>query len=89
MKNILLKVWNHVKQNTGALLWSLWFGFCFWNLGNLLVKISNNQEAKLKAARQETADLREKINNHLIAEGFYNKPAKEVLPVMKDFGIGL
>ena len=61
MKNILLKVWNHVKQNAGALLWSLWFGFCFWNLGNLLVKISNNQEAKLKAARQETADL---VNRH-------------------------
>ena len=60
-----------------------------YNIGNLLVKVNNNQEAKLQAARQETADLRDKINNHLIAEGFYNKPAKEVLPVMKEFGIGL
>ena len=89
MKNILLKVWNHVKQNAGSIFWAVWVGFAVYNIGNLLVKVNNNQEAKLKAARQETADLREKINNHLIAEGFYNKPAKEVLPVMKDFGIGL
>lgn len=89
MKNILLKVWNHVKQNYSAIFWSLWVGFAVYNIGNLLVKVNNNQEAKLQAAHQETADLREKINNHLIAEGFYNKPAKEVLPVMKEFGIGL
>jgi len=89
MKNILLKVWNHVKQNYSAIFWSLWAGFAVYNIGNLLVKVNNNQEAKLQAARQETADLRDKINNHLIAEGFYNKPAKEVLPVMKEFGIGL
>ena len=89
MKNILLKVWNHVKQNSSAIFWSLWVGFAVYNIGNLLVKVNNNQEAKLQAARQETADLRDKINNHLIAEGFYNKPAKEVLPVMKEFGIGL
>lgn len=89
MKNILLTVWNHVKKNAGSLFWALWAGFALWNLGNLFIKINHNEEAKLKAARQETADLREKINNHLIAEGFYNKPAKEVLPVMKDFGIGL
>jgi hypothetical protein len=54
-----------------------------------LININHSEEAKLKAARQETAELREKINNHLIAEGFYNKPAKDVLPVMKEFGIGL
>jgi hypothetical protein len=89
MKNILLKVWNHVKQNYSAIFWSLWVGFAVYNIGNLLVKVNNNQEAKLQAARQETADFRDKINNHLIAEGFYNKPAKEVLPVMKEFGIGL
>ena len=89
MKNILLKVWNHVKQNYSAIFWSLWVGFAVYNIGNLLVKVNNNQESKLQAARQETADLRDKINNHLIAEGFYNKPAKEVLPVMKEFGIGL
>ena len=89
MKNILLKVWNHVKQNYSAIFWPLWVGFAVYNIGNLLVKVNNNQEAKLQAARQETADLRDKINNHLIAEGFYNKPAKEVLPVMKEFGIGL
>jgi hypothetical protein len=89
MKNILLKVWNHVKQNYSAIFWSLWVGFAVYNIGNLLVKVNNNQEAKLQAARQETADLRDKINNHLIAEGFYNKPAKEVLPTMKEFGIGL
>jgi ribosomal protein S8 len=58
-------------------------------LSNVLISINNEQEAKLKAARQETVELREKINNHLIAEGFYNKPAKEVLPIMKEFGIQL
>ena len=89
MKNILLKVWNHVKQNSSAIFWSLWAGFCVWNFGNLLININHSEEAKLKAARQENAELREKINNHLIAEGFYNKPAKDVLPVMKEFGIGL
>jgi hypothetical protein len=89
MKNILLKVWNHVKQNASSIFWAVWVGFAVYNIAHILIKANDNQEAKLKAARQETADLREKINNHLIAEGFYNKPAKEVLPVMKDFGIGL
>ena len=89
MKNILLKVWNHVKQNAGSIFWAVWAGFCVWNFGNLLLKINQKEEAQIKAAQQETIELREKINNHLIAEGFYNKPAKEVLPVMKEFGIEL
>jgi hypothetical protein len=67
----------------------VWFGFSTYNLSGAIVRSVEKNEAKLQAAHQETADLREKINNHLIAEGFYNKPAKEVLPVMKEFGIGL
>ena len=67
----------------------MWFGVSTYNITNIVIKANDRQEAQLKAARQETAELREKINNHLIAEGFYNKPAKDVLPVMKEFGIGL
>lgn len=89
MKNIALAVWNHLKKNSSMYLWSLWIGFGVWNLTSLCVKIGERQSAELRAARQETAELRDKINNHLVAEGFYNKPAKEVLPVMKEFGIEL
>ncbi len=89
MKNIALAVWNHLKKNSSLYFWSLWIGFGVWNLTSLCVKISDRQSAELRAARQETVELRDKINNHLIAEGFYNKPAKEVLPVMKELGIEL
>jgi hypothetical protein len=89
MKNIALAVWNHLKKNSSMYFWSFWAGLSFWNITTLCVKISERQSAELRAARQETVELRDKINNHLIAEGFYNKPAKEVLPVMKEFGIEL
>ena len=100
MNNILLTVPNiekqhvgrffsEVKLNSGLMFGAAFAGFILYNLSNVLISINNEQEAKLKAARQETVELREKINNHLIAEGFYNKPAKEVLPIMKEFGIQL
>jgi hypothetical protein len=89
MKNFLTTIWNHVKKHGWAYFWVVWFGFSTYNLSGAIVRSIEKNEAKLQAAHQETADLREKINNHLIAEGFYNKPAKEVLPVMKEFGIGL
>lgn len=89
MKDNLIKVWNHVKKHGWAYFWVMWLGVSTYNITNIVIKVNDRQEAQLKAARQETAELREKINNHLIAEGFYNKPAKDVLPVMKEFGIGL
>ncbi len=89
MKDNLIKVWNHVKKHGWAYFWVMWFGVSTYNITNIVIKVNDRQEVQLKAARQETAELREKINNHLIAEGFYNKPAKDVLPVMKEFGIGL
>ena len=89
MKNFLKTIWNHVKKHGWAYFWAVWFGFSTYNITKAVSRSIEKNEAKLQAAHQETADLREKINNHLIAEGFYNKPAKEVLPVMKEFGIGL
>jgi hypothetical protein len=73
----------------GANLLYIWLFFVF---GLFIYAISKSQEEHkniLKKKDVEIAELRNKINNHLIAEGFYNKPAKDVLPVMKDFGIGL
>lgn len=58
-------------------------------LGNLVSLQSRMYENKLKQKNEEIVELRSKINNHLIAENFYEKPAKDVLPVMKEFGIGL
>lgn len=58
-------------------------------LGNLVSLQSRTYENKLKQKNEEIVELRRKINNHLIAENFYEKPAKDVLPVMKEFGIGL
>lgn len=89
MKNFLTKIWNHVKKHGWAYFWVVWFSFSTYNLSMAVSRSIEKNEARLQAAHKETADLREKINNHLIAEGFYNKPAKEVLPVMKEFGIGL
>jgi hypothetical protein len=89
MKNFLKTIWNHVKKHGWAYFWAVWFGFSTYNITKAVSRSIEKNEARLQAAHQETADLREKINNHLIAEGFYNKPAKEVLPVMKEFGIGL
>jgi hypothetical protein len=100
MNNTLLTVPNYVKQHVGnlftgfklnanSIFGAFLAGFLIYNLGNALISVNNKEQAKLKAARQETVELREKINNHLIAEGFYNRPAKEVLPIMKEFGIGL
>lgn len=58
-------------------------------LGNLVSLQSRIYENKLNQKNEEIVELRRKINNHLIAENFYEKPAKDVLPVMKEFGIGL
>ena len=58
-------------------------------LGNLVSLQSRTYENKLKQKNEEIVELRRKINNHLIAENFYEKPAKDVLPVMKEFGIRL
>jgi len=58
-------------------------------LGNLVSLQSRMYDSKLKQKNEEIVELRRKINNHLIAENFYEKPAKDVLPVMKEFGIGL
>jgi hypothetical protein len=71
---------------------NLFFLWCFGVFVLLIYSISaSNAQHKttIKMKDQEIADLRSKINNHLVAEGFFNKPAKDVLPVMKDFGIGL
>jgi len=58
-------------------------------LGNLVSLQNRMHESKLNQKNEELIELRRKINNHLIAENFYDKPAKEVLPVMKSFGIDL
>jgi hypothetical protein len=58
-------------------------------LGNLVSFQSRMYENKLKQKDVELVELRNKINNHLMAESFYDKPAKVVIPVMKDFGIDL
>ena len=58
-------------------------------LGNLVSLQSRMHETKLKQKNAELVELRRKINNHLMAESFYDKPAKDVIPVMKDFGIDL
>ena len=58
-------------------------------LGNLVSLQNRMHESKLNQKNEELVELRRKINNHLIAENFYDKPAKEVLPVMKSFGIDL
>ncbi len=89
MKNFLTTTWNHVKKFGWPYFLAVWFGFSAYNLSKAILHSIEKNEARIQAAHQETADLREKINNHLVAEGFYNKPAKEVLPVMKEFGIGL
>jgi hypothetical protein len=78
-----------VLKFLGANLLYIWLFFVF---GLFIYAIGKSQEEHkniLKKKDIEIAELRNKINNHLIAEGFYNKPAKDVLPVMKDFGIGL
>ena len=71
----------------GANLLYIWLFIVF---GLFIYSISQSQEEHkniLKKKDVEIAELRNKINNHLIAEGFYNKPAKDVLLVIKDFGI--
>jgi hypothetical protein len=61
-------------------------GFIFSNISNKAIAKKN---LELRAAQVELVVLRQKINNHLIAEKFYEKPARVVIPVMKDFGIDL
>lgn len=89
MKNFLLKAKSHLLKFGLAYFWVLWGVVSIL----LLVRTINKEDAQrvreINIARQETAELRGKIQNHLIAEHFYDKPAKEVLPVLKDFGIGL
>ena len=89
MKNFLTTIWNHVKKHGWAYFWGVWVSFSGYNLTNAISHSIAKNEAKIQAAQQETESLRAKIQNHLIAEKFYDKPAKEVLPVLKDFGIGL
>ena len=70
-------------------LFYLWCAGVFFFLIYVISASSTEYKTTIKKKDQEIAELRNKINNHLIAEGFYDKSAKEVLPVMKDFGIGL
>lgn len=56
----------------------------------VLVAITNmkaEHNRSLQKKDLEISELRRKIDNHLIAERFYDKPAKDVIPVLKDFGI--
>ena len=83
MKTKFAPVLNFLGSN----LLYIWLAFVF---GLFIYALSQSQaehKNNLKKKDVEIAELRNKINNHLIAEGFYNKPAKDVLPVIKDFGI--
>ncbi len=85
MKTLTAKVAKFVSSNG-------YFIFVFILsvvLGNLVSLQNRMHESKLNQKNEELVELRRKINNHLIAENFYDKPAKEVLPVMKSFGIDL
>jgi uncharacterized membrane protein YqhA len=76
-----------VLKFLGANLLYIWLFFVF---GLFIYAIGQSQAEHQNAVKKkdvEIVELRNKINNHLIAEGFYNKPAKDVLPVIKDFGI--
>lgn len=42
---------------------------------------------KLKAKDQEIYQLRNKINNYLLATGAYDRKVSETLPLMKSLGI--
>jgi hypothetical protein len=63
--------------------------FSSTSLTTLIAYQSRVHQNQLKQKDAEIFALRSKINNHLIAEGFYEKPAKYVLPIMKSFGIDL
>ena len=83
MKTKLAPVLNFL----GANFLYIWLFLVFCSFIFSITKSQEENHNNLKKKDVEIAELRNKINNHLIAEGFYNKPAKDVLPVIKDFGI--
>lgn len=85
MKANLPQVYKFISSN----LIYLWFAFMFGFIIFSASKVQEEHKIELKKKDNEIVELRSKINNHLIAEGFYSKPAKDVLPVMKEFGIEL
>lgn len=87
MKNIALSVFNHVRKNFWLYFWCLWWGFSTYTIVRMGVKTNTAHANELAESKAETERLRGKINNYLMATGFYEKPAKQVLPVMRDFGI--
>ena len=89
MKNFLLKAKSHLLKFGLVYFWVIWGSFSTLLIFQSIAKDNARRDAEINMARQEIAEIRSKIQNHLIAERFYDKPAKEVLPVLKDFGIGL
>jgi hypothetical protein len=85
MKSKFAPILNFLTANS----FSIWLAFVVGLIITSSVNTSKEYNRALQNKDVEIAELRSKINNHLIAEGFYEKPAKEVLPVMKGFGIGL
>ena len=83
MKNLSISFANWFNENYKFVVLSAFFlGF--------YIPISSKSEQlskSLKAKEAELANLRLKIDNHLIANKFYSKPASEVVPVLKDFGL--
>lgn len=69
-----------------------WLCFCAFFIITFICAVygsiqNTRLENELAQAKQETASLRSQITNHLLAENFFDKPAKEVMPVVKRFGI--
>jgi hypothetical protein len=85
MKTLTAKIAKFVSSN-GYFVFVFVLSVIIGNLASLQGRMYEN---KLKQKDVELVELRNKINNHLMAESFYDKPAKDVIPVMKDFGIDL
>jgi len=85
MKKIVTKFLEYTYKNYYffVLLFAV-FLFASNNLSNV-----KKHEIEMKQKDQEISSLRRKINNYFIADGLYDRPAREVLPLIKDFGIGL
>lgn len=83
MKSKFAPIFNFVAEHlfTVYLLGVL----CFVFVASASMKAEHNRSLQKKDL--EISELRRKIDNHLIAERFYDKPAKDVIPVLKDFGI--
>jgi hypothetical protein len=83
MKNALPTIFRWIDTNYKfVIVVALFLGFYF-PLANRAESLEN-QLAKKNA---EIADLRKKVDNHLIANKFYLRPASEVVPVLQEFGI--